>query len=745
MGILMLRSSSFYDAPGDGEGALRILPGSAADYGYARLDALPEGFGDAEFTLELWVKATTGLTVASTASTKTSRWSSDNVTAYSASDWWYLGNFLLDGHNNNSAEAGTCSLQIVNSGRVRWTFGDGAAAGARTGDLHAVTSTTSVIDGEWHSIHLVRRNDGGSGSELEIWIDGILEDMETSTARTNMASTYWDSWSGFPSNQDNWMFGAEKQAALGVISEWEHYMGVVDQIRFYNRAASTSEIGARNIASGLVGSYDFGEGTGTSVADSEGGASMTLVDADQYEWVTDDNAPQDLVPASFSFTDQTSVSLSSTITSAGVAITGIDGLVVFTASGGTIDVDSDGTFAASRVVTSGQSIRARHTSSGSNSTAVNTVVSAAGVSDTFTSTTEAEEGDLTHGASATVSSGFSGLVTPLWWDPGTPGSDTMDDVGYVYPYPNASGGDYDMAYRTPAEDPAAVALPHSSMTHYMSGAHYPGTGANTGYDVIFGVDYTYQEDSVYYISWLTRNAPGWTANIGTPNDNNYKYFYLNDGAGFAEQYGIHLQFSSGMAPNQNGYGSWNNQGAGSFSNPDNNGNNAFWNGMPSGANLEDGWRRHEVWFRSDSQSTGYLYEVINNAASSEFNKDPSGTGNKLSSIVRGKLIVAYEGVTETPGTAVGNPARSMSFGGYGRNFSTANRRYFANPYIQRGYGRVVLGNHATYSSATILVPQPATSSTTYTVYKGQLSSGTVYEYAFDSTNALVQTTARTMT
>lgn len=266
--------------------SLRIHPGSNADYGYARLNTLPNGFGDGEFAFEMWVKATQGITVASTASVKTSRWSSDNATIYGASDWWFLGNFIVDGHNNGTYENGTFSLQVTNSGRVQWTFGDGTAAGARTGDLHGLRGTTAILDDVWHHIVCVRRWDGGSGAILELWVDGVMEDSETSTARTNMATSYWDSWSGYPVNQDNWFFGAEKQAGLGSI-EWEHWMGLMDEIRFYSRAPTTGELEAENITSGLVARYAFDEGSGTTVADSQGGASMTLVDADQYERVND--------------------------------------------------------------------------------------------------------------------------------------------------------------------------------------------------------------------------------------------------------------------------------------------------------------------------------------------------------------------------------------------------------------------------------------------------------------------------
>jgi hypothetical protein len=103
------------------------------------------------------------------------------------------------------------------------------------------------------------------------------------------------------------------------------------------------------------------------------------------------NIPADSTPDAFSFTDQIDVEFSTTITSAPVTITGIGEVVTFSVTGGTgtIDVNSDGNFQTSRNVSNGDTIRAQHTSSASATTAVNTVVTGGGVSDTFTSTTEA--------------------------------------------------------------------------------------------------------------------------------------------------------------------------------------------------------------------------------------------------------------------------------------------------------------------------------------------------------------------
>jgi hypothetical protein len=129
----------------------------------------------------------------------------------------------------------------------------------------------------------------------------------------------------------------------------------------------------------------------------------------------------DTTPDQFSFTDQSGVALSATITSAAVTITGIDAAAAITVSGGTYDIDGSGTFTADPgTVTVGQTVRARHTSSASYSTATNTVVTIGGVGDTFTSTTLADPAALNWyvGGTAVNAAGIMGTsflddVTPV--------------------------------------------------------------------------------------------------------------------------------------------------------------------------------------------------------------------------------------------------------------------------------------------------------------------------------------------
>lgn len=114
-------------------------------------------------------------------------------------------------------------------------------------------------------------------------------------------------------------------------------------------------------------------------------------------------AEDDTTPNQFTFTDQSGVALSSTITSAAVTISGITAAAAITVSGGTYDINASGTFVSTEgTVSNGDTVRARHTSSASYLTATDTVVTIGGVSDTLTSTTRS---DAT-GALSSIGKGF---------------------------------------------------------------------------------------------------------------------------------------------------------------------------------------------------------------------------------------------------------------------------------------------------------------------------------------------------
>jgi hypothetical protein len=107
----------------------------------------------------------------------------------------------------------------------------------------------------------------------------------------------------------------------------------------------------------------------------------------------DEAAAGDTTPDAFSFVDQTSVDVSSTITSVAITVTGIDAPADITVSGDASSlyiINGGAPTADPGTVSNGDEVQAQHTSSASYVTATNTVVTIGGVSDTFTSTTRVE-------------------------------------------------------------------------------------------------------------------------------------------------------------------------------------------------------------------------------------------------------------------------------------------------------------------------------------------------------------------
>lgn len=269
------------DAPrpdaGPGTGfALRFVRNATRAHEWGEQVTLPPAFGAAEFTLELFVRLDDAFPVGSTAGgdDQLTNWSDADEVPYGDGDWWYAGNFLLDGHNNASFSEGTFSLQLYGGGRVRWLFGDGAvsrAGGVWSVGAHPASSTPSLLDGAWHRLAMVRRF-AGATTTLELWIDGAMVDAEVVEDRADM-TRYWADWSAFPAAQRGWFWGAEKQAAIGVLDQYEDYKGDLAEIRFWSRARSTAELADWDAAvdgseSGLVGWIPFDERTGDRACDA---------------------------------------------------------------------------------------------------------------------------------------------------------------------------------------------------------------------------------------------------------------------------------------------------------------------------------------------------------------------------------------------------------------------------------------------------------------------------------------------
>ncbi len=274
-------------------GGIQFVQNATQDYDYSRITTIPDGFGDGEFTLKAVITPfqvlTLGTTVQNTQGAR-ENWATETAEPGDSSDWWFLGNFLLDGHNNDNFGNGTFSLQVYNSGRVRWTFGDGDG-GWPTGGLWGIQNSTgtNVLDGSRHVIHCVRRwqSSPANSADLELWVDGVIQNTVNSGSRTNMATSYWDNWTNFPAGgaQNGWFFGAEKQAALTIngINDYADYKGLLQELVFYGGALSSSEItsdqGPVNTShTDYLDHWGFKEGTGNPQSE-QASITMTLLNS----------------------------------------------------------------------------------------------------------------------------------------------------------------------------------------------------------------------------------------------------------------------------------------------------------------------------------------------------------------------------------------------------------------------------------------------------------------------------------
>jgi len=273
-------------------------------YDFGRQLVIPAGFGDGEFTFELWVKADNSFPFGPTQNAgdgQLSNWTDTPVNPQpgNGDGWWYAGNFLLDGHANAGDGRGTFSLQIYGRGRVRWHFYDSAAEWGVQGAN--VDTAPNVVDGNWHQITLVRRWQGTTDAVLELWIDGALIAQSTTSVRDNMRA-YWDGWAGFRIDNEGWFWGTEKLTAIGYFDRYEDYKGLIDELRLWSRAKSASEIqnnyqaAVTGSEAGLVGLFQFSEGSSNQTCNNlnsnavSDGDCINLFNMKSGYWSTE-NAP----------------------------------------------------------------------------------------------------------------------------------------------------------------------------------------------------------------------------------------------------------------------------------------------------------------------------------------------------------------------------------------------------------------------------------------------------------------------
>ena len=126
-----------------------------------------------------------------------------------------------------------------------------------------------------------------------------------------------------------------------------------------------------------------------STTETESGFWINTTGQNNSFTITREAASVDTTPDQFTFTDVSNVTISTTQTSNTITISGMDtgASATVTITGGTYSKNSGAYTSSSGTASNGDTFSVRHTSSSSYNTAVNTVLTIGGVSDTYTSTT----------------------------------------------------------------------------------------------------------------------------------------------------------------------------------------------------------------------------------------------------------------------------------------------------------------------------------------------------------------------
>jgi hypothetical protein len=292
--------------------SIRFLPNEPRQYDFGDQKQLPPTFGAGEFTFELWIKPDASFPVGETdrgTIGQLTNWSEYDFRPYSRGSWWHSGNWLLDGHtrprgfDDQDTREGTFSLQFYGGGRLRWMFADDArvipVGKVWTVQAAPASRTASLLDGNWHHIACVRRWVGEKDAQLELWIDGKLIAETVIPQRINMRQ-FWDSLPhpDDPKELGGWAWGSEVMVAWNFyFTQYEDYKGLMDEMRFWDRAKSVEELSTswnRAVTGkepGLVGWFPFSEGSGTVARDAlDPSRTIVLHRLRPESWSTE-NAP----------------------------------------------------------------------------------------------------------------------------------------------------------------------------------------------------------------------------------------------------------------------------------------------------------------------------------------------------------------------------------------------------------------------------------------------------------------------
>lgn len=284
---------------------------------------------------------------------------------------------------------------------------------------------------------------------------------------------------------------------------------------------------------GAAGSYTSIAGTVTNgqqvyVRHTSSGSFSTAVDTvltigGISDTFTSTTLAADTTPDAFSFTDQVGVVRSSLRTSSAITVAGINSAASISVSGGTYSINGGGYTSVAGTVNNGDTVTVQHTASGSYSTTVNTVLTIGGVSDTFSSLTEAAPGDSVPNAFTFVDQTGVALQTTVTSAAITvTGIDTASII-------TITGGEYQINGGTWTSSSGTVTVNQTVAVRHTSSAGF-STATNTVLTIGGVTDtftsttlaadttpnaFTFTDQTNVALSTLTESAPITVAGINT--------------------------------------------------------------------------------------------------------------------------------------------------------------------------------------------------------------------------------------
>jgi Concanavalin A-like lectin/glucanases superfamily len=226
--------------------ALRFYGNGRGDIDRVKIPVDPNNkidVGAQDFTIEWWMKASSGDNRANTA-------------CNSGNDSWINGNVIIDRDIYFDGDFGDYGVSLMN-GRVAFGVNNGSSG-------VTICAQTAVTDGAWHHVAVSRRRSDGF---LWLFVDGRLEASvngpDGDLSYRNGRST------NFPNTDPFLVLGAEKHDAG---SAYPSYSGHMDELRISNSVRYTSAFTRPNalfpVDTNTIALYRFDEGSGTTITDS---------------------------------------------------------------------------------------------------------------------------------------------------------------------------------------------------------------------------------------------------------------------------------------------------------------------------------------------------------------------------------------------------------------------------------------------------------------------------------------------